>query len=230
MSLISNVFKVAAKTARPVAAEVVPAAKNVVNPVLQQKAQETFGSVLLDGVRGDIAIIRTGITSDSPTIFARIGKDGTFETLKRRIVCKPSKLNDGSILRRRLDYSGTKTLDGEVVLKSIINDRWYNQGGLTYKIRRGSYDAQNAFNGNYTWRLPYTSRTEYDITNGTYNKYIEAASEKTHRIAGEQGSLSYENGHITISKIERWAHNQNLQGDDIRRTVGTAGFLNPKFM
>ena len=228
MSIISNVFKVAAKTARPAVAEVVPAAKKAVNPILQ-KAQEAYGSVILKGVRGDIAVLtRSG--ESSPTIFARIGKDGTLQHLKERYVYKPFTFDNGITLRRRLDLSKTKTLDGQLVQKSVMNDRWYNQGGLTDRIRRVSYDAPNGFNGNYTARLPYNSRTEYDITNGTYKKYIEATEAPGVRIAVEKGPLIYENGHITIPKIERSSYNPNLRGDGIRRTVGNPEFFNPKLM
>lgn len=226
MSIVTQVLGIGAKCARPVLAEV--PVKKMVNPILQ-KAQEAYGNVVLKGVRGDIAVLTRG-TESSPTIFARIGKDGTFHNLKERFLYKPFKLDDGRILRRRLDLSMTKTLDGQQVQKTVYNDRLYNLGKLINKEKKVVYDAPNACNGHYTERLPYIGRASYDISNGTYSKYIEATASPGRRIAGEKGSLLYKNGHLTIPKTEHWSYNPNLQGDDIRRKVGTAGFLDPKFM
>ena len=229
MSIISKTLGLGAKVVRPVADEAVQQAGKVVDPILQ-KAQETFGDVLLKGVRGDIAVLSRGMSSDAPTIFARIGKDGSLQPLKTRLLCKPVELGDGTLLRRRLDYSMTKTLDGQQVQKTIFSDRLYNRGELAKKSRRVVYDAPNACNGHYTSTLPYGSNTEYDIANGKFYKYIEATSHSNPRKGGVSGTLTYENGHLTPQITERWSYNPNLQGDDIRRKVGTAGFLNPKFM
>ena len=228
MSIISKTLGLGAKVVRPVADEAVQQAGKVVDPILQ-KAQETFGDVLLKGVRGDIAVLSRGMSSDAPTIFARIGKDGSLQPLKTRVLCKPVELGDGTLLRRRLDYSMTNTLDGQQVQKTIFNDRLYNRGGLAKKSRLVAYDAPNACNGHYTNRLPYTSHTEYDIVNGKFYKTIESTSRPTRR-GGVSGTLTYENGHLTPQITERWSYNPNLRGDDIRRKVGTAGFLNPNFM
>lgn len=214
MGIISKTLGLGAKVVRPVAEEAVQQAVKVVNPILQ-KAQETFGSVLLKGVRGDIAVLSRGI--DAPTIFARIGKDGALQPLKTKVLCKPVKLENGNLWRRRLDYSMTKTLDGQQVQKTIFNDRLYNRGGLVKKSRVVAYDAPNIVNGHHTERLPYTSREEYDIANGKFYKHIFATS-RPNRTAGVSGTLTYKNEHLTPQITKRWSFKPYL---------GTAGLLNP---
>ena len=82
---------------------------------------------------GDIAVIRRGTATNSQTIFARIGKCGELHTLKTKTLYKPYKLDNGNVLRRRIDTSMTKTLDGQDVQKTIRNNRLYNQDGLAKK-------------------------------------------------------------------------------------------------
>ena len=184
MGVFSKVFSLGEKAARPATGIVASPVKKF-NPILK-KAQETYGSVLLSGVRGDIAVIRRGRASDSPTIFARIGKDGELHTLKTKTIYKPYKLDNGNVLRRRIDTSMTKTLDGLDVQKTIRNDRLYNQDGLAKKERRVFYNVSNATNGHYTNGLPYNAVQKYDIQNGNYYKYIEATKNPSR--------LAYENG------------------------------------
>ena len=229
MSIISKTLGFGSKVVRLATEGAFQHSGKAVNPILQ-KAQETFGDVLLKGVRGDVAVLSRGISSDAQTIFARIGKDGTLHPLKTRVLCKPFELGDGTLLRRRLDYSMTKTLDGQQVQKTIRNDRLYNHHWLTNKSRLVEYDAPNVINGHFTDGLPYTSRAVYDIENGKFYKTIESTSHSNPRKGGVSGTLTYENGHLTPQITERWSYNPNLRGDDIRRIVGTAGFLNPKFM
>lgn len=228
MGIISKTLGLGAKVVRPVADAAVQQAGKVVNPILE-KAQETFGYTL-KGIRGNIAIS----CPDSPfgssiTIFSRLGKDGKFHALKERILYHPYLLEDGQIVRRRLDFSLTNALDGQQVQKTIRSDRLYNQDGLTMKMRDVSYHAPNPFNGNYTEAIQGGCREKYDIVNGKFYKTIESTSRPT-RKGGVSGTLTYENGHLTPQITERWSYNPNLRGDDIRRIVGTAGFLNPKFM
>jgi len=226
MRIVSKILGAFVKTKKAVPAQVVERTEKAINSTFQ-KAQEAFGGTL-KGVRNDIAIYNCG----SQTVFARLGNDGLFHTLKSKQICKPAITEDGRLWRRRLDYSFTNTLNGENVRKTICNDRLYSKGGrrLLLKDRRVWYDAQNAINGHYIHRLPVGSHAQYDIANGKYFKNIKA-TDRSGRMAGEVGTLAYLNGRLSTIRTDLWSYNPALKvDDDIRRMVGTAGFLNPKFM
>lgn len=213
-SIIADGF--GAKAGQPAISEVAQKSSKVADLV-----KDTFGNLaVLNGIRGDIAVIKP---SYGNTIFARIGKDFTLKPLKTKQICIPTKLSDGRIVRRRLDYSPVKTLDGQQVQKVVRTDRLYSHSELVNKSRVVNYNAPNAINGHYTNMLPYSSHAEYDISNGTYHLYKQSTSRPI-RSVGEKGTLAYKNGHLTTQRTERWVSNPNFQVNDIRGKIGNVGF------
>lgn len=206
MKILSKILGAAVKAKNPVLPQVVGRTEKVASSTLQ-KAQEVFGGAL-KGVRNDIAIYDRG----SQTVFARLGNDGRFHNLKSKRICEPVITDDARLWCRRLDYSFTNTLDGQNVMKTICNDRLYNQTGqkLLLKERQVWYDAPNAINGHYTNRLPYYSHARYDVVNGKYFKNIDATN-CSGRMAQESGTLTYANGLLLTNRTHLWSHNPVLK-------------------